>query len=331
MLNPTQFRRDLVRWYARHKRDLPWRRTRDPYRIWVSEIMLQQTRAAAVVPYYERFLERFPDVAALAASEESELLAAWSGLGYYSRARNLHAAAKRIQDRGAFPGHYEAIRELPGIGDYTAAAISSIAFDLPHAVLDGNVLRVISRLTTESGDVRSSVTRKRMSEVAGELIGSRNPGEFNQALMELGATLCLPKDPKCLLCPVSDQCRARQQGTQREFPVKQRRERPREVEQRLLIVERHGELLLWQRPADSRRMAGFWELPETSQLPRAQLGAKAGAFSHTIVNTRYRFQVFRASVARVPAGFHWLAPEGLSKLPLSTTVKKALACLSQTR
>ena len=330
MLNPTQFRRDLVRWYARHKRDLPWRRTRDPYRIWVSEIMLQQTRAAAVVPYYERFLERFPDVAALAASEESELLAAWAGLGYYSRARNLHAAAKRIQDRGAFPGHYEAIRELPGIGDYTAAAISSIAFNLPRAVLDGNVLRVISRLTTESGDVRSSNTRKRMSEVAGKLIGPRNPGEFNQALMELGATLCLPKDPKCLLCPVSDQCGAGQQGRQSEFPVKQRRERPREVEQRLLIVECHGELLLWQRPAGSRRMAGFWELPEASQLPRARLGEKAGAFSHTIVNTHYRFQVFRASIARVPAGFHWLAPEGLSKLPLSTTVKKALACLSRT-
>jgi A/G-specific adenine glycosylase len=328
MLNPAQFRRDLLRWYAVHKRDLPWRRTRDPYRIWVSEIMLQQTRAAAVIPYYERFLDRFPDVTALAAAPEAELLAAWAGLGYYSRARNLQAAAKRIQDRGAFPGDYEAIRELPGIGDYTAAAVSSIAFGLPHAVLDGNVLRVLSRITTEPGDVRSSATRKRIGEIAGGLIGHANPGEFNQALMELGATLCLPRNPKCLLCPVTGQCAARSQGTQGQFPVKQRREQSCDVEQRLLIVEREGELLLWQRPADSPRMAGFWELPEASQLTRVRMVEKAGAFSHTIVNTRYRFQVFRASIPRAPAGFHWLNKESLSKLPLSTTAKKALACLS---
>jgi endonuclease III len=188
-----------LRWYAAQHRDLPWRRTRDPYRIWVSEIMLQQTRAEAVIPYYERFLERFPSIAALAAASAEEILASWSGLGYYSRARNLHKAARQMG--GLFPSGYQAIRELPGVGDYTAAAISSIAFGLPYAVLDGNVLRVVARLTNDSADISAGRTRARFREIAQQWLDRRQPGAFNQAMMELGATVCLPRVPRCEYLP----------------------------------------------------------------------------------------------------------------------------------
>ena len=194
----------LLAWYARGHRDLPWRDTRDPYRIWVSEIMLQQTRAQAVIPYYHRFLERFPSVEALAAAAEDEVLALWSGLGYYSRARNLRLAARQIVDSGGFPRSYEGIRGLPGIGDYTAAAVASIAFDLPYAVLDGNVLRVVARVANDAADISAARTRERFRAMAqGWLDAAIEPGHFNQALMELGATVCLPRKPLCLVCPLA--------------------------------------------------------------------------------------------------------------------------------
>src|SRR5690348_7515935 len=185
-------RRRILYWYGKHRRDLPWRRTRDPYAIWISEIMLQQTRVAAVIPYYERFLERFPDAASLARAPEPRALAACSGLGYYSRARNELHAARIIAARGGFPDAHAAIRELPGVGDYTAAAVASIAFGLPHAVVDGNVKRVIARLTS-SADAK-------VEETAERLLDRRDPGRSNQALMELGALVCLPKAPLCAAC-----------------------------------------------------------------------------------------------------------------------------------
>ncbi|HWB95145.1 MAG TPA: A/G-specific adenine glycosylase, partial [Bryobacteraceae bacterium] len=203
----------LLAWYARSHRDLPWRRTRDPYRIWISEIMLQQTRAQAVIPYYEKFLDRFPTVEALAEAPEHDVLAAWSGLGYYSRARNLQKAAVAITAAGGFPREYEELRRLPGIGPYTAAAIASIAFGLPHAVLDGNVMRVVARLENDPADIASPKTRARFQQRAQELLDPREAGHFNQAIMELGATLCLPRAPQCLLCPVAGECRALAAGT----------------------------------------------------------------------------------------------------------------------
>src|SRR5579872_3965323 len=190
-------RRRLVNWYLRNRRDLPWRRTSDPYRIWVSEVMLQQTRAQAVIPYYEKFLARFPDAASLAAADEAEVLALWSGLGYYSRARNLQRAARRISAAGVFPRDYDSIRALDGVGDYTAAAVASIAFGLPHAVLDGNVMRVLARLDNDAADISAASTRARLRARAQELLDGRRPGIFNQALMELGATICVPKTPQC--------------------------------------------------------------------------------------------------------------------------------------
>src|ERR1035438_4678919 len=182
----------LVDWYRKGHRDLPWRRTTDPYRIWVSEIMLQQTRVQAAIPYYRRFLDRFPTVEALAAAAEQDVLTLWAGLGYYSRARNLRRAAQQVVAAGGFPRDYAAIRALPGIGDYTAAAIASIVFQLPYAAVDGNVLRVVARVENDAADIASPRTRERFRAIAREWMGRRQPGVFNQALMELGATVCVP-------------------------------------------------------------------------------------------------------------------------------------------
>jgi A/G-specific adenine glycosylase len=318
-------RRKLAEWYRRAHRKLPWRATRDPYRIWVSEIMLQQTRVAAVIPFYEKFLARFPSAGALASAPEQELLSCWSGLGYYSRARNLQKAAQQVVERGGFPRDYESIRGLAGVGDYTAAAIASIAFRLPHAVMDGNVLRVLARLTNDHGSVRSSAVRQRLKEAADHLVDPRNPGRHNQALMELGATICLPKQPQCLLCPLAGFCEGRRRGTQNQLPVKASRAAPVRIEKTLLVIERRGKLLLWQRPPDSPKLAGFWELPEAGQLPGPVIVRGAGSFRHSITNHDYCFTVAAAAIRRTPRGYCWVARQELGRIPLSTTTRKALA------
>jgi A/G-specific adenine glycosylase len=321
MDHSTAIRQRLCRWFQRAQRKLPWRATRDPYRIWVSEVMLQQTRVATVIPYYERFLHRFPDPASLASAPEEELLACWAGLGYYSRARNMQKAARQIVRLGAFPRDYDSLRKLAGVGDYTAAAIASIAFGLPHPVLDGNALRVLSRLTGETGDIGSSATRERLRQEAQRLLDRKRPGLFNQALMELGATICTPKQPRCIPCPLSGHCQARLQGTQNELPVKQGRAAPTRIEKTLFVIERQGKLLLWQRPADSSRLSGFWE------LPGAEPGSCRGSFRHSITNHNYRFHVVAGRIRRAPRGFRWIPRQRLSKMPLSTTTRKALSCL----
>ncbi len=221
----ASFRNQLLAWFRQFQRDLPWRRTKDPYRIWISEIMLQQTRVAAVIPYYERFLARFPDVRSLAEAPEEEVLRLWSGLGYYSRARNLQKAAQQIValHGGEFPKEEEAALALSGIGPYTGAAILSIAFDAKHAVLDGNVARVLARLGAIRGDLRESRRWQSLQKMAGELLEPKSPGDWNQAMMELGATVCTPRAPQCLLCPVAKFCRARQSGDPESFPEKRKK------------------------------------------------------------------------------------------------------------
>ena len=315
----------LTAWYARGHRDLPWRRTTDPYRIWISEIMLQQTRAHAVIPYFERFLERFPAVEALAAAAEEEVLALWSGLGYYSRARNLRKAALEIGAAGGFPRDYEALRALAGIGDYTAAAVGSIAFGLPHAVVDGNVLRVVARVENDSADIGAGRTRERFREVAQGWLDAGDPGGFNQALMELGATVCLPRNPLCLVCPLAEVCSARRSGTAAELPVKLRKQQAVRIAGELLVVERRGRVLLRQRDAASSRMAGFWDLPSPQDLPGAKKGPRIGAIRHTITHHHYTLDVRRATIARADRdGFRWFAPAALEAIPFSTTARKAL-------
>jgi A/G-specific adenine glycosylase len=318
------FASPLLQWYGRRGRALPWRETRDPYRIWVSEIMLQQTRAQAVIPYYLRFLERFPTVDALAAAPEEDVLAAWSGLGYYSRARNLHRAAKQVAQARAFPRDYDGIRALAGVGDYTAAAIASIAFGLPHAVLDGNVMRVIARLENDASDIASARTRQRFRSIAQRLLDPRRAGAFNQALMELGATVCVPRAPLCGECPVRADCRAFDLGTAAQLPVKLRRTEPENVEAVAVVVRRNGRILLRQQPAASARLAGFWELPSPEQLPGMRRTAALGSFRHSITRHRYTFTVVEATVARAPRGMRWFAESELCGIPLSTTARKAL-------
>ena len=314
----------LVDWYRRGHRDFPWRRTQDPYRIWVSEIMLQQTRAQAVIPYYERFLERFPTVEALAAAEEQDVLTLWAGLGYYSRARNLRRAAQLAVVQGGFPREYEAIRALPGIGDYTAAAVASIAFGLAYAVVDGNVLRVVARVQNDAADIASPRTRERFRAIAQEWMGRLQPGAFNQALMELGATVCVPANPQCGACPIARDCRAREAGTTAQLPVKLRKTEPVAIAAVLLLIRRGERVLLRQKEADARRMAGFWELPAPEELRGARAGKSWGEFRHTITHHHYTFTLRSASVREVGEAFRWFAPGELAEIPLSTTARKAL-------
>ncbi len=317
----------LARWYAQGHRDLPWRHTADPYAILVSEIMLQQTRAAAVVPYYHRFLDRFPTVDALAGAAEPEVLALWSGLGYYSRARNLLAATRQIKARGRFPRRYDELSELPGVGDYTAAAVASIAFAEPRAVLDGNVLRVVARMENDAGDIRSPRTRDRFRAVAESWLDRREPGAFNQALMELGATVCLPRRPLCPQCPLRAQCRALQEGTVEQLPVKLGRVPAERIEAVLLLVRWGSRILLRQRSATERRMPGFWDLPAPEDLPGVRTGAPTGQFRHTITHHHYTFTVKTARAPQsLPSGalFRWVDPVEADAIPLSTTARKAL-------
>jgi len=221
----NRFRENLVTWFSQFQRDLPWRHTQDPYPIWLSEVMLQQTRVVAAIPYFERFLERFPTVGALAAAPQEEVLRLWSGLGYYSRARNLQRAAQEIVNRhnSKFPEDWESALQLPGIGNYTAAAVLSIAYGKQFAVLDGNVARVLARLLAIRGDLRANGTWQELQQTANQLLEAHAPGNWNQALMELGATLCTPRSPQCLLCPVSEFCEARKQGLVELIPEKRKK------------------------------------------------------------------------------------------------------------
>jgi len=316
----------LLAWYRGGHRDLPWRRVSDPYLIWVSEVMLQQTRARAAIPYYQRFIERFPTVAALASAGEEEVLTLWSGLGYYARARNLLRAARQVAAAGAFPREYDDIRALPGVGDYTAAAIASMAFQLPYAVVDGNVLRVVARVENDAADIASPRTRERFRAVAQAWLDPRHPGLFNQALMELGATVCLPGKPRCPVCPLSSRCRARESGTVLELPVKLRKTRPVRIAGALLLVRKGRRILLRQREPGASRMAGFWDLPAPEDLPGARTGQVFGEFRHTITHHHYTFTVLAAAAPTGPTRppFRWFDPAALTQVPLSTTARKAL-------
>ena len=314
----------LLEWFQGSRRDLPWRRTQDPWAILLSEVMLQQTRVSVVIPYYERFLARYPTPADLAAAPEGEFLALWSGLGYYARARNLQKAARAIAERGGFPETHSEIAALPGVGDYTAAAVASIAFGLPHAVLDGNVLRVLARVSAETGDAGSQAVRARLKELAQRLLPQREPGDFNQALMELGATVCLPKNPQCLVCPWRDECAGRIQGIQHELPVKPRKREPVRLALRLYVIERDGRVLMRCRDGGETRLAGFWELPEAREIPNARNPTLLGEFRHSITKHDYLVEVYTASVTRAPKGYAWVTYSEIEKRPVATTARKAL-------
>ena len=285
--------------------------------------MLQQTRVQTVLPYYDPFLKRFPNVAALASAPEAEVLALWSGLGYYSRGRNLQRAAKQISAAGAFPADHEQLRALPGVGDYTAAAVASIAFDLPYAAVDGNVLRVLARVFNDDGDIGSPLIRRRFQELAQELLDPRHPGEFNQAMMELGATVCLPRNPRCLACPVHTLCGAYAAGRTRELPIKLKRHQSKSAKLSVAVVTRGDLVLMRQRPTDAARMAGFWELPATEDLPGLANIRRHGSFRHTIVHTVFEVEVWSGVLKRAPKGAAWVDAADHA-VPVTTVTRKAL-------
>jgi len=246
---------------------MPWRSKRTPYRVWISELMLQQTRVDQVTPYFNRFMKRFPTMKSLAAASQEDVLKIWEGLGYYSRARNLHKAARIIatQYKGRFPNSAEEIIQLPGIGSYTAAAIGSLAFNLDLAVLDGNVIRVLSRLFAYTKDTRSTVAKKELQQLADALLVKGNAGNFNEAMMELGATVCLPKNPKCGVCPLSSACLGHQSGHSTDYPVKAPKKKvPHIVVGAAVITNRKGEVLIAQR-RDQDMLGGLWEFPGGKQ------------------------------------------------------------------
>jgi A/G-specific adenine glycosylase len=310
----------LLAWYGAHRRDLPWRATRDPYRIWVSEIMLQQTRVAAVLEHYRRFLEAFPTVQALAAASEPEVLALWSGLGYYRRARMLHRAAKLLveESAGAMPRTAEGLRALPGVGAYTSAAVASIAFGEPIAVVDGNVERVLARMAGWSADMGAFAVRVRA--LADALVDPERPGDFNQGMMELGATVCLPRAPLCLGCPWQQWCRTRGEHSMPARPRQQRRHSARVVWLRGTGAKQQVRLM--QRAADASLMASMWELPMYEPTPE---DTPEFTVRHAITVTNHVIDVYvRRTKASRQAESVWISTTELSRYALTGLTRKIL-------
>ena len=276
-----RFRTALRRWHLKHGRDLPWRNCRDPYKVWISEIMLQQTTVAAVKPYFERFLKRFPSIGKLAAANEEDVLRLWEGLGYYSRARNLRKAAQTIvANGGEFPTTIESLLTLPGIGRYTAGAIVSFAFDRPAPILEANTLRLYCRLLGFRDDPRSTSGQRTLWSFAEQLVPKQSPGEFNQALMDLGATVCTPTDPHCDECPVASCCRALAEQAQTEIPAPKRRPEITETREAYVAIESAGRYLIYRRP-EGQRWAGLWDFPRF-ELPPNISGERGGVSPPTL-------------------------------------------------
>lgn len=344
----ADFQARLLRWFRHHKRDMPWRRSRDPYRVWVAEVMLQQTRIAAVIPYYRKFLRRFPSAQALAKESEPEVLQYWSGLGYYNRARNLHRAAREIiaNHAGKFPQDYDAALALPGIGRYTAAAVLSIAYDLPLAVLDGNVARVLARLGAVRGGLRQPRRWKALENAAERLLASRAPGDWNQALMELGEVVCTPRTPRCNTCPVVDFCVARKHGIAEKIPSPRRKPAPvqmaiaaavlRDPNGRTLLVQEpgaHDDVLfsrMWQFPAVEVKTDARGELSrrlqETLEL-QAPLLEELPAARHGVTFRNVILLPFLAEVDSLPAVPRscTLPLENIDTVPISSATRKIAA------
>ena len=340
---------ELVTWFDRVARDLPWRRRRDPYAVWLSEIMLQQTRVETVIPYFERFLERFPDVAALAGAEIDEVLKMWSGLGYYRRARVLYATAREVTERygGAFPGEAAALRELPGIGAYTAGAIASLAFNKREPLVDGNVARVFARLFGIDEQIRSAAAIKLLWEIAARLVPEDRPGRFNEALMELGATVCTPRDPRCSACPLEALCSARASGRALELPVIEAKKKVPVVKM-VAAVLRSGSRVLLARREEGGLFGGMWEPPmvEAASLDeaRALLAAvgidakvelrETGKVKHVLSHKELRVAVAAGTFegkAKAPSKLGapyekaaWLDPDD-AEIGISTLARKVLA------
>lgn len=317
----------LLDWYDRNARKLPWRESRDPYRIWISEIMLQQTRVEAVIPYYQRFLEQLPDIEALARVPEEQLLKLWEGLGYYTRAKNLQKAARMMMEQhsGRFPENFDAIRALPGIGPYTAGAIGSIAFELPAPAVDGNVLRVLARLTCCPDDIARPDVKAGMTRLLGAIFPKSRRGDFTQSVMELGATVCLPNGaPDCAACPISGYCGAYRTGTQENYPMKAPKKARRQEKLTVLLLLCDGRVAVRKRP-EGGLLGGLWEFPCVSgfrtaeKIPAlvrewgltAESVRQGPGCRHIFTHVQWEMCSFVADVREAGGEFVWATPRQL--------------------
>lgn len=349
-------RRALQTWSAEHQRELPWRNIGDPYRVWISEVMLQQTTVAAVIPYFQRFLQRFPNVQSLAAAEEADVLKLWEGLGYYSRARNLHKGAKEIVEQrgGKFPRDAGELQTLPGIGRYTAGAIASFAFDLRAPIVEANTLRLYARLLGFDGDPRSAAGQQLLWSFAEAILPEESCGEFNQALMDLGATVCTPKEPGCSVCPLNRFCGALERGRVQEIPRLAARPAITEVTACTVAIRRDQSFLL-RRCLPSERWAGLWDFPrfELSAPPvsaarlerdvvreimtrtglQIAVPSQISEFRHGVTRYRITLKCFLAEyqAGQLPPGedWSWATPANFSELPFSVTGRKFANCLRE--
>jgi A/G-specific adenine glycosylase len=329
-------RRKLLRWFKKNCRDLPWRKTRDPYAVWISEIMLQQTQVDTVIPYYQRFLKSFPALKHLAGADLAKVLKLWEGLGYYSRARNLHKASQIIAGNfhGRIPDNSADLLSLPGIGRYTAGAILSIAHNKQAAVLDGNVKRVLSRLFAVSGNPAEKKTEELLWRISDSLVPEKHPGDFNEALMDLGSMVCTPRDPQCVKCPLRDECRGKASGDPERYPSRKIRKPIPTIEAVAAVIVKHGRVLVRQRAAQGL-LGGLWEFPNWKMKDkgdpvkllkgsiRKEMGAivKAedflGTFRHTFSHFKLSLGVYYCQPVHGDKGGIWLPPEGLQHLPMS--------------
>lgn len=333
-----EFQGSLVRWFQEEKRDLPWRKTKDPYKIWVSEVMLQQTRVDTVIPYYENFLEKFPTLESLAEAQEEFLLKQWEGLGYYSRVRNLQAGVREVVEsyQSQVPKTRDDISTLKGVGPYTAGAVLSIAYGVPEHAVDGNVMRVLSRVLVIDDDIALPKTRKVFEKAVMELIDTKNPSDFNQGLMELGALVCTPTSPKCLLCPVREYCGAFAEGKTTELPIKTKKTKVKKLNYDVFVVENEaGQLLMKKRP-ETGLLANMWEFPmieatedysTVSKLAEVydlklggqqELGSLKHIFSHIVWNLSSFYIKGESAIGQ------WLSLEEIEQLPLAVPMQKIL-------
>jgi A/G-specific adenine glycosylase len=346
-INYTDLAQDLIAWFQLHARDLPWRHNRTPYRVWLAEVMLQQTRVETVISYHAEFLERFPTLHSLAASSLEDVLRVWEGLGYYARARNLHAAARQVVERyeGQLPDAFEELIALPGLGPYTAGAVASIAFGEPVIALDGNARRVLSRLFTVDGDPRRAATRKELESRARACLPPDRPGLFNEALIELGATVCHPRNPECDRCPLADTCQAHAQGREEAFPERAPRRAVPHYDVTAAVLIRDGKVLLAQREQDDF-LGGLWDFPGGKQedgedlvqcLQREmeeELGIEVAVgerllhLDHAYTHFRITLHAFRCELVRgVPqclecADVRWVEPAELGDFPMSVADRR---------
>ena len=353
-MDPKVFQKKLLDWYRDHARDLPWRRTKDPYKIWVSEIMLQQTQVETVIPYYTRWVGRFPTLRSLAEANLSEVMKHWAGLGYYRRARMLHEAAKTVlkTPSARIPREVEALLELPGIGRYTAGAISSIAFNQKTPILDGNVIRILTRLFAIPSDIQNAKTLKKLWRLSESMLPDENPGDFNQAMMEVGATVCLPENPRCEACPIRIFCTAHRQHCETAYPVKKNKGRLEKTHTFALVMHRNGKVLVKQQPPEGR-WGGLWMFPHwTNKASLLEELKKYGVknlsspklrpkwvIHHGFTKYRVRLEVYEATQlqeekTRSPgSGFRrrscWVKPGNLTRLAFPSPHQKIVRSLIQ--